>query len=104
MWLVIGMLVYGFYGRRCSSPQDAIHVPAVDVDEIYGSFSNCSDDSSVVISALCINNSEFASCSGWYSQPECHISDHPWHEGTASSCTATKFNSVEDCRDFRGPS
>ncbi|KAJ9693743.1 hypothetical protein PVL29_009615 [Vitis rotundifolia] len=41
IWLVIGVLVYGFYGRRHSSLQDAVYVPAADVDEIYGSSSNC---------------------------------------------------------------
>ncbi|KAL6335882.1 hypothetical protein AAG906_003507 [Vitis piasezkii] len=41
IWLVIGVLVYGFYGRRHSSLQNAVYVPAADVDEIYGSSSNC---------------------------------------------------------------
>ncbi|WJZ86778.1 hypothetical protein VitviT2T_006228 [Vitis vinifera] len=90
----MGTLVYGFYGRRHSSLQDAIYVPAADVDEIYGSFSHCSDGLGVVILAVCISNSEFASCSGWWSLPECRISDHPWHEDTAFSCTATKLNTV----------
>ncbi|RVW64683.1 Cationic amino acid transporter 2, vacuolar [Vitis vinifera] len=94
IWLVMGTLVYGFYGRRHSSLQDAIYVPAADVDEIYGSFSHCSDGLGVVILAVCISNSEFASCSGWWSLPECRISDHPWHEDTAFSCTATKLNTV----------
>ncbi|XP_034693896.1 cationic amino acid transporter 2, vacuolar-like [Vitis riparia] len=41
IWLGIGVLVYGFYGRRHSSLQNAVYVPAADVDEIYGSSSNC---------------------------------------------------------------
>ena len=96
MWLVIGMLVYGFHGRRRNSLQDVIYVLAIDEDETYESFSNCSNGSGAVIPTLCINNSEFASCSGWYSQLECHVYDHMWHEGTTSSCTTTNFNSVED--------
>lgn len=35
---------------------------------------------------------------------ECRIFDHSRHEDIASSCTATKFNCVEDGRDFRGTS
>lgn len=35
---------------------------------------------------------------------ECCVFDHPRHEDVASSCTATKFNCVEDGRDFRGTS
>lgn len=41
IWLGIGVLVYGFYGRRHSSLQKAVYVPAADVDEIYGSSTNC---------------------------------------------------------------
>lgn len=41
IWLGIGVLVYGFYGRRHSSLQNAVYVPAADVDEIYGSSSDC---------------------------------------------------------------
>lgn len=35
---------------------------------------------------------------------ECRIFDHSRHEDIASSCTATKFNCVEDGQDFRGTS
>lgn len=35
---------------------------------------------------------------------ECRVFDHSRHEDIASSCTATKFNCVEDGRDFRGTS
>ncbi|PIN08082.1 Amino acid transporter [Handroanthus impetiginosus] len=36
IWLAIGALVYLFYGRKHSSLQDAVYVPAAHVDEIYG--------------------------------------------------------------------
>lgn len=35
---------------------------------------------------------------------ECRVFDHSRHEDIASSCTATKFNCVEDGQDFRGTS
>ncbi|KAJ0078831.1 hypothetical protein Patl1_23492 [Pistacia atlantica] len=37
VWLVIGVLVYVFYGRTHSSLLDAVYVPAAHVDEIYRS-------------------------------------------------------------------
>ncbi|XWS42724.1 hypothetical protein CRYUN_Cryun16bG0038500 [Craigia yunnanensis] len=37
VWLVIGLLVYAFYGRTHSSLLDAVYVPAVHADEIYRS-------------------------------------------------------------------
>lgn len=37
VWLVIGVLVYVFYGRTHSSLQDAVYVPAAHVEEIYRS-------------------------------------------------------------------
>lgn len=37
VWLVMGVLVYAFYGRGHSSLRNAIYVPAVHVDEIYNS-------------------------------------------------------------------
>ncbi|KAK4415359.1 Cationic amino acid transporter 2, vacuolar [Sesamum alatum] len=40
IWLAIGALVYICYGRRHSSLQDAVYVPAAHVDEIYESSSN----------------------------------------------------------------
>ncbi|RDX71445.1 Cationic amino acid transporter 2, vacuolar, partial [Mucuna pruriens] len=38
IWLVIGLLVYVFYGRNHSSLKDAIYVPAEQVDEIYHTY------------------------------------------------------------------
>lgn len=35
VWLIIGVLVYAFYGRTHSSLLDAVYVPAAHVDEIY---------------------------------------------------------------------
>jgi cationic amino acid transporter 1 len=35
VWLLVGMVVYAFYGRTHSSLLDAIYVPATHVDEIY---------------------------------------------------------------------
>ncbi|XP_059668578.1 cationic amino acid transporter 2, vacuolar-like [Cornus florida] len=40
MWLVLGVLVYAFYGRTHSSLMDAVYVPATHVDEIYRSSAN----------------------------------------------------------------
>ncbi|KAL0359751.1 UNVERIFIED_CONTAM: Cationic amino acid transporter 2, vacuolar [Sesamum angustifolium] len=40
IWLAVGAIVYIFYGRRHSSLQDAVYVPAAHVDEIYESSSN----------------------------------------------------------------
>ncbi|KAL8241333.1 hypothetical protein R6Q59_014688 [Mikania micrantha] len=37
VWLLIGVFVYGFYGRTHSSLQHAVYVPASHVDEIYQS-------------------------------------------------------------------
>ncbi|KAJ7976436.1 Cationic amino acid transporter vacuolar-like [Quillaja saponaria] len=37
VWLVIGVIVYAFYGRTHSSLRDAVYVPAAHVDEIYRS-------------------------------------------------------------------
>ncbi|KAL3533308.1 hypothetical protein ACH5RR_006829 [Cinchona calisaya] len=37
VWLVIGMIVYIFYGRTHSTLCDAVYVPAARVDEIYQS-------------------------------------------------------------------
>ncbi|KAH9728621.1 Cationic amino acid transporter 2 vacuolar [Citrus sinensis] len=37
VWLIIGVLVYVFYGRTHSSLLDAVYVPAARVDEIYRS-------------------------------------------------------------------
>ena len=37
VWLVIGVLVYAFYGHKHSSLRDAVYVPAVHADEIYRS-------------------------------------------------------------------
>lgn len=37
VWLIIGVLVYVFYGRTHSSLLDAVYVPAAHVDEIYRS-------------------------------------------------------------------
>ncbi|XVF30727.1 hypothetical protein REPUB_Repub16aG0083500 [Reevesia pubescens] len=37
VWLVIGVLVYAFYGRTHSSLLDAVYVPAAHADEIYRS-------------------------------------------------------------------
>lgn len=37
IWLLIGVLVYTFYGRTHSSLQDAVYVPAAHADEIYRS-------------------------------------------------------------------
>lgn len=37
VWLVIGVFVYAFYGRKHSSLHDAIYVPAAHADEIYRS-------------------------------------------------------------------
>ncbi|KAG6642819.1 cationic amino acid transporter 2, vacuolar-like isoform X1 [Carya illinoinensis] len=37
LWLVIGVLVYSFYGRTHSSLRDAIYVTLADADEIYAS-------------------------------------------------------------------
>uniref|UniRef100_A0A1D1YMZ4 Cationic amino acid transporter 2, vacuolar n=1 Tax=Anthurium amnicola TaxID=1678845 RepID=A0A1D1YMZ4_9ARAE len=39
VWLVIGVLVYLFYGRKHSSLVDAVYVPAAHADEIYRSSS-----------------------------------------------------------------
>ncbi|XP_042512292.1 cationic amino acid transporter 2, vacuolar [Macadamia integrifolia] len=36
-WMIIGVLVYLFYGRSHSSLLDAIYVPAAHVEKIYGS-------------------------------------------------------------------
>ncbi|WOK99460.1 hypothetical protein Cni_G08172 [Canna indica] len=35
LWLLVGVFVYLFYGRRHSSLTDAVYVPAAHVDEIY---------------------------------------------------------------------
>ncbi|XP_010521086.1 PREDICTED: cationic amino acid transporter 2, vacuolar-like [Tarenaya hassleriana] len=35
VWLLIGVLVYFFYGRRRSSLSDAVYVPAAHAEEIY---------------------------------------------------------------------
>ncbi|KAI3444199.1 hypothetical protein Pfo_000864 [Paulownia fortunei] len=40
LWLAVGVLVYIFYGRKHSSLQDVVYVPAAHVDEIYECFSN----------------------------------------------------------------
>ncbi|KAL8041097.1 hypothetical protein ABFS82_10G141800 [Erythranthe guttata] len=40
IWLVVGVLVYIFYGRKNSSLRDAVYVPAAHVDEIYESHSD----------------------------------------------------------------
>lgn len=37
VWLVVGVLVYVFYGRKHSSLLDAVYVPATHADEIYRS-------------------------------------------------------------------
>ncbi|KAL5837382.1 hypothetical protein ACOSQ3_014551 [Xanthoceras sorbifolium] len=37
VWLLIGALVYAFYGRKHSSLRHAVYVPAAHVDEIYRS-------------------------------------------------------------------
>uniref|UniRef100_A0A5B7AT36 Putative Cationic amino acid transporter 2 isoform 1 n=1 Tax=Davidia involucrata TaxID=16924 RepID=A0A5B7AT36_DAVIN len=37
IWLLVGVLVYAFYGRNHSSLTDAVYVPAAHVDEIYHS-------------------------------------------------------------------
>ncbi|KAJ6291864.1 hypothetical protein OIU76_023872 [Salix suchowensis] len=37
VWLVVGVLVYAFYGRTHSSLLDAVYVPATHADEIYRS-------------------------------------------------------------------
>uniref|UniRef100_A0A6M2EM11 Cationic amino acid transporter C-terminal domain-containing protein n=1 Tax=Populus davidiana TaxID=266767 RepID=A0A6M2EM11_9ROSI len=37
VWLVVGVLVYVFYGRKHSSLVDAVYVPATHADEIYRS-------------------------------------------------------------------
>ncbi|XP_065627985.1 cationic amino acid transporter 2, vacuolar isoform X1 [Quercus suber] len=37
IWLIIGILVYVFYGRRHSSLRHAVYVPAAHADEIYNS-------------------------------------------------------------------
>ncbi|MBA0574146.1 hypothetical protein Golob_001378 [Gossypium lobatum] len=37
VWLMIGVLIYTFYGRRHSSLLNAIYVPKAHVDEIYRS-------------------------------------------------------------------
>ncbi|KAM7505152.1 hypothetical protein LguiB_004056 [Lonicera macranthoides] len=39
IWLVVGIIVYLFYGRTHSSLLDAVYVPAAHVDEIYRSSS-----------------------------------------------------------------
>ncbi|XP_077247255.1 cationic amino acid transporter 2, vacuolar-like isoform X2 [Tasmannia lanceolata] len=36
VWLVIGVFVYLLYGRNHSSLMDAVYVPTIHVDEIYG--------------------------------------------------------------------
>ncbi|KAL8493465.1 hypothetical protein ACS0TY_024614 [Phlomoides rotata] len=40
IWLAIGAVVYTFYGRKHSSLQNVVYVPAAHVDEIYKSVSN----------------------------------------------------------------
>lgn len=40
IWLLIGVLVYTFYGRTHSSLKDAVYVPATHVEEIYRSSEN----------------------------------------------------------------
>lgn len=40
IWLLIGVLVYAFYGRTHSSLKDAVYVPATHVEEIYRSSEN----------------------------------------------------------------
>jgi len=37
VWLIVGVLVYVFYGRKHSSLRDAVYVPATHADEIYRS-------------------------------------------------------------------
>uniref|UniRef100_A0A6N2KPH6 Cationic amino acid transporter C-terminal domain-containing protein n=1 Tax=Salix viminalis TaxID=40686 RepID=A0A6N2KPH6_SALVM len=37
VWLIVGVLVYAFYGRTHSSLLDAVYVPATHADEIYRS-------------------------------------------------------------------
>uniref|UniRef100_A0A6N2MLZ1 Cationic amino acid transporter C-terminal domain-containing protein n=1 Tax=Salix viminalis TaxID=40686 RepID=A0A6N2MLZ1_SALVM len=37
VWLIVGVLVYTFYGRTHSSLRDAVYVPATHADEIYRS-------------------------------------------------------------------
>ncbi|KAF9660640.1 hypothetical protein SADUNF_SadunfUnG0004700 [Salix dunnii] len=37
VWLIVGVLVYAFYGRKHSSLLDAVYVPATHADEIYRS-------------------------------------------------------------------
>ena len=37
VWLVIGVLIYAFYGRTHSSLRHAVYVPAAQADEIYQS-------------------------------------------------------------------
>ncbi|KAJ6951820.1 cationic amino acid transporter 2 [Populus alba x Populus x berolinensis] len=37
VWLIVGVLVYVFYGRKHSSLLDAVYVPATHADEIYRS-------------------------------------------------------------------
>ncbi|KAL8489035.1 hypothetical protein ACS0TY_025079 [Phlomoides rotata] len=40
IWLAIGAVVYTFYGRKHSSLQNVVYVPAAHVDEIYKSVSS----------------------------------------------------------------
>ncbi|KZV16473.1 cationic amino acid transporter 2, vacuolar-like [Dorcoceras hygrometricum] len=40
IWLAIGVFIYIFYGRKHSSLQDAVYVPATRVNEIYETSSN----------------------------------------------------------------
>lgn len=37
IWLLVGVLVYAFYGRTHSSLRDAVYVPAAHVEDIYRS-------------------------------------------------------------------
>jgi solute carrier family 7 (cationic amino acid transporter), member 1 len=39
IWLLLGVLVYAFYGRTHSSLIDVVYVPAAQADEIYRSSS-----------------------------------------------------------------
>lgn len=39
-WLLVGVLVYLFYGRSHSSLTDVVYVPAAHVDEIYKTSEN----------------------------------------------------------------